>query len=92
MDGLGGQSYQPADGKKMAYAVLRPIKPNKREGTGWKPAPASFGIKPLAARASAGVLFLINGRHIPQGLDDARHDLEDFVDVCLGVIHAQGKD
>ena len=40
----------------------------------------------------AGMLFLVEGRHVPQGLDDARHHPEDFVDVRLGVVEAQGED
>ena len=49
--------------------------------------------RPWTDPAPLSRLFLfVKGRHLPQGLDDARHDFEHLVDVGLGVVQAQGED
>ena len=58
--------HQRDAGATKKYSSLKVKKPVSRLLTRY----FGFSAIPLA-----GVLLFIDGRHIPQGLDDARHDL-----------------
>ena len=65
----------------------------RRGGThGWGQVKGGHLGPPLEPYELSGVFFLIDGRHIAQGLDDARHDLEHMVDVGRGGFPAEGED